>query len=196
MIRERQLMGRSTRDWLKTTRDALALAVVCSLVGCASGESRAAAQASSRSATSRPSTGYDEAQVFAHNSWYLRIRENGSGLYGFGSARMTPFPLRTFRFANVLGELLAVSSAGAGSWSLVEQVSDPESYGISLARPGTSLTDVRNTRDVDLVRRLFEQAMAATPPEPELSELLRTRPPFPPRATTQSSPTTKPAPGP
>lgn len=149
---------------------------------------------------------YQELTIFAHFGWFFSIRPDGGGVYGFGDGG-PPFsvaiPRATFRFRDTLAQALAVSEKRepTGSRAAVQRKGGGEWYSIALSRRGSSLAEMRDTADVKFGKEIAGKAIAASPPGPELAEVLRTRPPFSsgiapsPTTTSARQPTTREAVG-
>lgn len=130
---------------------------------------------------------YDGMTVFGQNSWFVRISADGSGEYGIGSRRPRPFAKGTFAFADVRARARGVSLPRSPSPSTAgsSEKSQPGWYSISLARHGSSTSEIRDTQDAGFVRSVFNKANGALPPDPELIQIQSTKPPYPVEPTSK-----------
>jgi len=139
-----------------------------------------------------PDGDYGEIDIAAQNGWTMRIRPNGwvDYFYGDGGFRFasTESPPGTIDFAAILKRVRTFTSVLPKDVPQTQPLNLPGWYSVGIERRGSSQAEVRYTSDADFVRGLFQKAIAASQPDPEITELLRTHPPVPPPTTT--NPTT------
>ena len=135
-----------------------------------------------------PDSDYLEIEITAQNGWTLRIRPDGRAHYFYGSGgpfSSKPLPAGTLNFREVLARVRTFTSVLPRDVPQTQTLWLPGWYSVGLERSGSSQAEVCYTNDADFVRGLFEKAIAASRPYPEMAEFLRTHPPVPPLSTTK-----------
>lgn len=93
---------------------------------------------------------YVEISILTPTGWWLHIKPDGSGEYGYGSSiALSHFASGTFRFDEIFNKL---------SSKTFENGNIREHYGVTFPRKDITSTVAVYTKDKDLVRKIFELA--------------------------------------
>lgn len=131
--------------------------------------------------------------ILTPSGWYLIVRADGSGVYGYGSGIGMQVQAGTFDLEHVLRKLQA---------SLNNEGKTETHYGVSIRRAQQREAGTKYSQDHEIVGALFETARQAAR-DPKVDDLWERRPPTqprddlpPPGGATQpaaSQPSTRPA---
>jgi hypothetical protein len=129
---------------------------------------------------------YAEISIWTPTGWWLDIKPDGSGKYGFGSSfNQAQFASGTFNFEEIFNKLSATAFED-GNFS--------EYYSVAFRKKGDISTGGVYTKDKDLVRMIFELAhkkggihnltqtesiRVIVHPNENLNKLWSEKPPFP-----------------
>ena len=97
--------------------------------------------------------------LFAENGWWLQVRRNGSGRFGFDGVASLTFPSRTIDFAETHAELTKPIVEAK-----TERATSVSSVIVVFERKKERFSSLLFTKDRHYVKELFEQAKAASTP--------------------------------
>jgi len=129
---------------------------------------------------------YVEISIWTPTGWWVHIKPDGSGKYGYGSSfDLAHFATGTFGFDEILNKLSAIT---------FEDGNIREYYSVSFQKKDSTSTVAVYTKEKDLVRKIFELAhknggildltqtdtiRVKPSPNDYLNQLWSERPPFP-----------------